>query len=103
MPRNYSEKFLTELFSPGAKSDGEIFAKACIKAKLPANYVAKAIGVSRITVHAWFRGQPIRRKNGKTVDAFMNLLEKDTKAGILPVKGVRQAKEYIENMVGMKI
>jgi hypothetical protein len=103
MPRNYSEKFLTGLFSPGVKSDGEVFAKACIKAKLPANYVAKAIGVSRITVHAWFRGQPIRRKNGKTVDAFMNLLEKDTKAGILPVKGVRQAKEYIENMVGMKI
>jgi len=103
MPRNYSDELLTKLFSIGEKSDGEIFAKACIKAKLPANYVAKAIGVSRITVHAWFRGQPIRRKNARTVDAFMNLLEKDTEAGVLPVKSIKQAKEYIENMVGMKI
>lgn len=103
MPRTYGEPFLIELFSPGEKSPGQLLAQSCIKARIPAAFAAKALDVSRITVHAWFRGQHIREKNLGRVNAFMNLLAKDTATGILPVKSIKDAKRYIEDMVGHPI
>ena len=102
MPRTYGEEFLIALYEPGEKTAGQILALACIKANIPAAFAAKALGVSRITIHGWFRGKRIRSGNLEKVNAFMSLLVKDAEVGLLPANSVRHAKEYIEEMIGKK-
>jgi DNA-binding transcriptional regulator YiaG len=103
MPRPYSKKFLEELSNARNQRVGVLLAQACVKANLPAKYVAKALGVSRATVHNWFRGRILRGKNEEMALAFIRLATKDTEAGVLPVKTVREAKAYIEDMIGEPI
>jgi hypothetical protein len=100
MPRTYGDKFLLRLYSDSTKGKGAELAKACIKANIPAAYAATALGVSRITIHAWFRGTSIRQANLRVVEAFMTLIGKDIEAGLLPVQDLKGAKKYIENMTG---
>jgi hypothetical protein len=71
--------------------------------KLPAKYVAEAVEVSRATVHNWFRGAVLRGKNEDVALAFIRLIEKDLGAGVLPAKSVKEAKAYIEDMIGRTI
>jgi len=78
-------------------------AKACVRANLPAKYVAVALEVTRMSVHSWFRGNPIRDKKRRLITAFTSLVEKDLDDGILPAKSTAQAKAYIEDMIGQKI
>jgi hypothetical protein len=52
-----------------------------------------------MALHTWFRGGPIRPKRLRTVDAFIGLVEKDTKAGVLPARNLKEAKAYIEDML----
>lgn len=103
MPRTYSDKLLLKLYSEDTKWKGAELAKACIKANIPAAYAASALGVSKVTVHSWFRGSSIRQGNLKTVEAFLSLMQKDTEAGLLPVENLKAAKQYIENMTGTVI
>ena len=63
MPRTYSEPFLIGLHKENPHRTGIALALACVKANLPAKYVAEALEVSRMTVFGWFRGKPIRHKN----------------------------------------
>jgi hypothetical protein len=103
MSRTYSEEFLIELHKANPNRAGTALALACVKANLPAKYVAVALEVTRMTVFSWFRGKPIRHKNLLRVETFTDLVESDTAKGILPAKNTAAAKTYIEEMIGRAI
>lgn len=99
MPRSYSSRFLLTLSKPDAVMDGQLLAKVCVEANLPASYVCKVFGISRMALYTWFRGGPIRHKRMNLVAAFISLVNKDLKAGVLPAKNLKEAKAYIEDML----
>jgi hypothetical protein len=103
MSRTYSEAFLIELHKANPHRAGTALALACVKANLPAKYVAIALDVTRMTVFSWFRGKPIRHKNLLKVETFTDLVESDTAKGILPARNTAAAKAYIEEMIGRAI
>jgi hypothetical protein len=103
MSRTYSEAFLIELHKANPHRAGTALALACVKANLPAKYVAVALDVTRMTVFSWFRGKPIRHKNLLKVETFTDLVESDTAKGILPARNTAAAKTYIEEMIGRAI
>lgn len=78
---------------------GQNLARICVEANLPASYVCKVFGVSRMALHTWFRGGPIRNKRMDIVDAFVSLVNKDLKTGVLPARNLKEAKAYIEDML----
>jgi hypothetical protein len=94
MARTYSEEFLINVHKLDADREGVKLAKACIKANLPAHYVADVLNVSRMTVHSWFRGKPIRDKNSQAIKAFMKLLDESLADGVLPATTIQDAKDY---------
>ena len=99
MSRSYSSKFLLTLSKPDAVTTGQLLAKVCVEAQLPSSYVCKVFGISRMALHTWFRGGPIRARRMPVVDAFIKLVEDDMKIGVLPAKNLKQAKDYIEDML----
>jgi hypothetical protein len=103
MSRTYSEAFLIELHKANPHRAGTALALACVKANLPARYVAIALDVTRMTVFSWFRGKPIRHKNLLKVETFTDLVESDTAKGLLPARTTAAAKTYIEEMIGRAI
>jgi hypothetical protein len=103
MSRTYSEAFLIELHKANPHRAGTALALACVKANLPAKYVAIALDVTRMTVFSWFRGKPIRHKNLLKVETFTDLVESDTAKGVLPARNTAAAKTYIEEMIGRAI
>ena len=103
MARTYSQELIDEVNSRDPNNSGVALAQACIKANLPAKYVAVALGVTRMTVHSWFRGAPLREKNRRLVEVFTDLVESDTAKGLLPAKNMMEAKAYIEEMIGRSI
>ena len=103
MSRTYSEAFLIELHKANPHRAGTALALACVKANIPAKYVAEALEVTRMTVFSWFRGKPIRHKNLLKVETFTDLVESDTAKGLLPAKNTIAAKKYIEEMIGRQI
>jgi hypothetical protein len=104
MSRPYSTKFLSGLEeADDTYRIGYKMAKICVAANLPAKYVAEALEVSRATVHNWFRGAVLRGKNEDMALAFIRLVQKDMEAGALPAKSVKEAKAYIEDMIGRTI
>jgi len=100
MSRPYSDSFLIELYKSNPHRAGIALALACVKANLPAKYVAWSLDVTRMTVFSWFRGKPIRHKNLLKVETFTDLIESDTAKGLLPVRGNAAALKYLEDMVG---
>jgi DNA-binding transcriptional regulator YiaG len=100
MARPYSKEFIDEVFSKNTHRIGVQLAQECVKANLPAKYVAQALNVSRITIHNWFRGAILRGKNEELALALISLIKKDTETGDLPVKSLKDAKTYLENMIG---
>lgn len=103
MPRTYSKKFIDEVKNANPNKTGIALAHACIKANLPANYVAKALGVTRMSIYSWLRGKPVRDKNRQLIEVFTDLVESDTAKGILPANNLAEAKAYIESMIGRSI
>lgn len=103
MARPYSEKFLAGLHSNPSDGLGVKLAKLCVTANLPATYVAVACETTRTTVYSWFRGQGIREKKHRIVEAFIALLETDLANGVLPVKDTVQAKLYMEALLGVTL
>lgn len=104
MSRPYSTKFLSELENADdSYRIGYKMAKLCVSANLPAKYVGAALEISRATVHNWFRGAIPRGKNQDMALAFIRLIQKDLDAGVLPAKSVKEAKAYIEDMIGRPI
>lgn len=99
MARPYSDEFLSRLYARDDDNLGVRLAKLCVRANLPSALVAKALGVSRATIHAWFRGQEIQTRRHKLVEAFMRLIEKDSELGVLPCANLKAANEYISTML----
>ena len=100
MPRSYSEEFLVEMYRADPNKTGVALAHACVKANLPAKYVAQVLNVSRMSVYSWFRGKPIRDKNRQVAEVLTDLLEGDLVKGILPARNLMEAKKYLEDMIG---
>jgi len=98
MARTYSEAFLINVHKLDAEREGVKLAKACIKANLPAHYVANALGVSRMTIYSWFRGKPIRDKNTQLVKSFIKALDDGMADGVLPATTMISAKEYTDSV-----
>jgi DNA-binding transcriptional regulator YiaG len=103
MPRPYSQEFIDEVFSKNTHRIGVQLAQECVKANLPAKYVAQALNVSRITIHNWFRGAILRGKNEEMALALISLIRQDTEKGELPAKSLKEAKAYLENMIGQPL
>lgn len=103
MPRTYSEKFLKELMVADPNSLGVRLGRLCVDANLPAAYVAIALECSRMTIYSWFRGRGVSEKKHKLVEVFMVLVNKDMAEGVLPAKGAKDAKRYIEATLGITV
>lgn len=98
MARPYSGQFLSELDRADPERIGVQLAKICIKANLPATYVAKAFGVSRMSIHSWFRGKYVREKNYNKIVDFIKTVKYDLKTGYLPAKNSKFAKVYLDSL-----
>lgn len=103
MARPYGEKFIRELERSNLNTLGIQLAKLCVKANIPATYVAVALETSSTTVYSWFRGQGIREHKRKAVEVFIDLMRQDFVNGVLPVADIFAAEQYIESMIGKKI
>ena len=103
MPRTFGDKLLLQLKDGDPTLLGVQLGRLCVEANLPVAYVAIALEVTRNTVHLWFRGQVMHESSRKIVEAFMYLVEQDMKNGVLPALTSKQAKAYIEGMLGRKI
>ena len=73
-------------------------AKLCVEANLPIKYVAEGIGTTRMTVHTWFRGGPMKYDNHQKVKKFMNIVEQGLADGVLPAHDLACARIFIESM-----
>ena len=104
MPRTYSKDFISKLgkLKPFDET-GISLAKACVRANIPAKYAAIAMDVTRVTIHSWFRGNPIRDKKRRMVSVFTELIEEDLDKGVLPARTTAHAKKYIEELIGEEI
>ena len=96
MSRSYSEAFLLELHRANPNRIGTKLAHACVKANLPAKYVANAMGVTRMTIYSWFRGKPLRFKNELLAERLIECIEEDTAKEHLPAKNNLGAKAYLD-------
>ncbi len=103
MPRTYSDKLLIGLQQADGSLLGVQLGRLCVEVNLPVAYVAKALEVSRTTVHLWFRGQAMHESRRKVVTAFIYLVEQDMKNGNLPATNLKWAKKYLEDMIGRNI
>jgi hypothetical protein len=98
MARPYSSDFLTTLNTLNPDNLGVQLAKLCVKANLPTLYIARKLGVSRYTIHSWFRGQYIRNKNKIKVEAFIKEIDKGFNENKLPVLNLSFAKQYLDSV-----
>ena len=98
MARPYSTDFLANLQTLNPDNLGVQMAKLCVKAKLPTLYIARKLGVSRYTIHSWFRGQKIRNTNKIKVEAFIKEIDKGFNENKLPASGLSYAKQYLDSI-----
>jgi len=105
MSKKYSQEFLLELNTLDGDRMGVKLAKACVNADLPIIEVAKVFEVSRMTIHNWFRGAPIRDKNVQKIKAFLVALNDvwteqfANQTEELPLSNQRLAKEFLETKI----
>ena len=96
MPKSYSPEYVRAIHSVGLHDNlGVQLARACIKANLPIIAVSKLLGVSRMTVHTWFRGGDMRDKSAEMVKTLLKVIEADTARGVLPLAGFKEARAYV--------
>lgn len=103
MARSYSNEFIELIETTDSNRTGINLAKVCLKANLPANYVAILMNVSRMTIYSWFRGKPLRDKNEEAAKIFIQLIESDLLNGKLPAKTLSGAKQYIDDIINAPI
>tara|TARA_R100000742_G_C4179668_1_gene15221 strand:- start:146 stop:487 length:342 start_codon:yes stop_codon:yes gene_type:complete len=109
MPKKYSQEFLLNLNNLDGDRMGVQLAKACVNADLPITEVAKVFGVSRMTLHNWFRGAPIRDKNTQKIKAFLVALNQvwtdqfENHTEELPLSHQKLAKEFLETRIVSKL
>jgi hypothetical protein len=98
MPTKYSHALIEAVQSTHVRGLGQELALLCIHADLPAAYVAQVLGVSRMTLHTWFRGGEIRERKHVVIEAFMKLVKEDIANGVLPAKTFSEARSYLQTM-----
>ena len=109
MPKKYSPTFLLELNNFDTDRLGVQLAKACVNADLPATEVAKVFSVSRMTIHSWFRGSPIRDKNCIKIKKFLKALNEawdeqfENHTDTLPLSHMNLAKEFLDTKIAPKL
>jgi len=102
MSRPYSDKLLVELHKNESTSIGLSLARLCVKLNLPMMHLAKALNVSRWTLHKWFRGQNISARYKKDLElAYLAITEAERKQ-ILPAPR-KEAKQFIEENINYSI
>lgn len=72
--------------------------RACAEAELPAVYVAQVLGVTRMTIHNWFRGGQVRKSRVEKLTVFMKLVQEDMAKGVLPKRSLADARAYLQEM-----
>lgn len=98
MARPYSQDFLAKLQTMDPNNYGVQLAKLCVQANLPTLYVARKIGVSRYTIHSWFRGQDVRESNKVKANKLIEDIKKGFSNGKLPVTTLSEAKQYLDSI-----
>ena len=102
MPRPLSHTLLASL-ETAEDSLGVSLAKLCVKAGIPVLYLSAILGVSRMTLHSWFRGGNMNPSRASHIKGFMSLIEDDLQAGVLPKKTLDETKKYAESIIGKAI
>jgi hypothetical protein len=101
VPRRYSPDFVEFLDARNVEDGiGIVLAKKCVKANLPMTVVSKILGVSRQTIHTWFRGGAIQSDRLDMIDAFMAIIDRDLAEGVLPLQDFKEAKKYYLDFIG---
>jgi hypothetical protein len=103
MSRPYSPKYKKLVETSKDYTLGIDLGKTCITANLPATYVAEVFDTTRMTIHTWFRGGVIRSSKRRKIEVFIELLEEDLNKGVLPAKTLKEARTYVEDMIGRPI
>lgn len=98
MPSKYSSDLVATVRNSPQRGLGQKLALVCIEANLPSAYVAQVLGVSRMTLHTWFRGGVIRERKHLKVQTLIDLMQEDTARGVLPVKTLSEARSYLQDM-----
>lgn len=101
MPRRYSPDFVEFLDTKNVEDGlGIVLAKKCVKANLPMTVISKILGVSRQTLHSWFRGGAIQSDRLKMIDALISIIDRDLAGGVLPLEDFKEAKKYYLDFIG---
>lgn len=99
MPRSYTAEFIKDLDTKTVKDGIQILlAKRCVKAKLNTTLVAKLMNVSRMTVHSWFRGKPMKEDKVPIAQALIKIIDEDLAKGVLPIKDYKSSIEYYKSL-----
>jgi hypothetical protein len=103
VPKSYSPEYIEAIEQVGLYDNlGIALARSCVKANIPLKLVAKFFGVSRMTVHTWFRGGPIRSGRVPLINAFLSIIEEDTAKGKLPLADFSSARQYMYRLIEEK-
>jgi len=102
MSRPYSDKLLVELSRNDSDSIGLSLARLCVKLNLPMMHLAKALNVSRWTLHKWFRGEVISSRYKKDLEVAYEIISEAEKNEKLPAPR-KVAKEFILNNINFSI
>jgi len=98
MARPYSTKFLVGLSQADPERVGVQLAQVCVDAHLPAASIAAFFGVSRMSVHKWFRGQYIREEKCIKIQRLIAQIKEDLESANLPADNIKSAKEYLTSV-----
>jgi hypothetical protein len=100
MTRPYKKEFLEFIQNPDTESSvGVELARLCIDANIPFKQVAVSLGVTRMTVHNWCRGQDIRRSNRTIIVKLIDALKRDLENHTLPVRTPKDAAAYLDEVI----
>lgn len=97
MTRPYGDKLLVHLQNTESDSIGVRLAKLIVELDLPTIHLAKVVGVSRWTLHKWFRGEPIAKKYKPRLQHIYENILFFKQSGVLPTQTRKDAVEFVKN------
>lgn len=103
MARTLSPEILQRIESADADTLAMQLAKVAVEAKLPVMYVASMLGLSRMTLHTWYRGGEVRESRREKIETFIALINDDIQAGVLPKDTLLETKDYAERFSGRPV
>jgi len=99
MSRSYSDKFLLRLNNADEEKIGIKLAKICVAADFRIVWVADTFGVSKMCIHNWFKGRPVRDKNNTKIKNFIELVGASFENDDLPIDNSEANKKYLESKI----